>query len=257
MLTVEKAICGYKKEVVLSRLSVSVDQGEILSIIGANGIGKTTLFKSILGHIRLISGQILADGRDLSRLNSVERAKCIAYVPQAHVPPFPFRVIDVAVMGRTAHLKLFSKPSEADIRIAAEALKITNIEGLYDKTYTRISGGERQLVLIARAIAQEAKILIMDEPMANLDFGNQLRIMEQIRQLASLGLSVIYTTHNPEHAFHCSDKVLAIKGKTDFVQGSAEEVITDTLLQEIYQIKAEVKEVLLEKRSIRVCVPAG
>ncbi len=257
MLIVEKAVCGYKKEVVLNRLSVSVERGEILSIIGANGIGKTTLFRTILGHIKLISGQILADGRDTSQLSSGERARLIAYVPQAHVPPFPFRVIDVVVMGRTAHLKLFSKPSEADIEIAANALKMTNIEELYDKAYTQISGGERQLVLIARAIAQEAKILIMDEPMANLDFGNQLRIMEQIRLLASFGLTVIYTTHNPEHAFHCSNKVLAIKGKSDFVQGNAKEVITDILLQEIYQIKAEVKEVWLENKSIRVCVPVG
>jgi iron complex transport system ATP-binding protein len=255
MLELVEVSCGYGKKTVLEGLSFSVGRGEIVSILGANGIGKTTLFKSILGHIGLLSGQIMIDGRDISRMNHAERAKRIAYVPQAHIPPFPFQVKDVVVMGRTAHIKAFSKPSRTDFEIAAKALSLVNMFDLKDKVYTEISGGERQLVLIARAIAQEADTLIMDEPLANLDFGNQSRTLSQLRRLSELGFSVIYTTHNPEHAFQCSDKVLAIKGKGKYELGRAEEVITGRLLQEIYHIQTEIREVSLSSRKVRVCIP--
>lgn len=255
MLKIIDATCGYGKEPVLEKLSLSVEKGEILCILGANGIGKTTLFKSVLGHIKLLSGQILLDGKDIGLLKNTDKAKRIAYVPQAHIPPFPFKVMDVVVMGRTAHIKMFSQPTKADMEIAEEALRMVNIIDLKDKTYTEISGGERQLVLIARAIAQESRILLMDEPMANLDFGNQSRILEQLRVLASLGLSIIYTTHNPEHAFQCSSKILAIKGKREHALGEAEKIITNELIQEIYHIQAEVKEIWLKNRRVRVCIP--
>lgn len=257
MLEMIDARCGYGKETVLEDLSLFVGQGEILSILGANGIGKTTLFKSILGHLKLLSGRILLDGRDISRMSNVEKAKKIAYVPQAHIPPFPYQVIDVVVMGRASHIKAYSKPSKEDYRMAEEALSMVNMAHLRNRTYTEISGGERQLVLIARAIAQETKILIMDEPMANLDFGNQSRVLRQIRELSQIGLSVIYTTHNPEHAFLCSTRVLAIKGRKTYELGVAEEVITDELLQEIYHIAAEVKEIRLPDRLVRICIPAS
>lgn len=257
MLEVHNAVCGYGKEIILEDVSLSLNKGEILSILGANGIGKTTLFKSILGHIKLLSGKILLEGKNINALYNVEKAKRIAYVPQAHIPPFPFKVIDVVVMGRTAHIKMFSQPSRLDMEIAEDALRIMNIIDLSDRTYTEISGGERQMVLIARAIAQEAKLLIMDEPMANLDFGNQSRILDQINRLSTMGLSVIYTTHSPEHTFLCSNQVLAIKNRKDYVVGEADKVITNELLKEIYQIEAIVKEIRLERKAIKVCIPVG
>jgi iron complex transport system ATP-binding protein len=257
MLKILDTVCGYGKVPVLEALSFSVEAGEILCILGANGIGKTTLFKSILGHIGLISGQILLDGKNIELLNNTDRAKQMAYVPQAHIPPFPYKVIDVVVMGRAAHIKTFAQPTKADTEIAEEALRVANIIDLRDKAYTEISGGERQLVLIARAIAQESGLLIMDEPMANLDFGNQSRIMKQIRDLALTGISVIYTTHNPEHAFLCSDKVLAIKSRTKYALGEAGQIITNDLLREIYHIDAEIMEIKLRDRLVRVCIPCS
>jgi len=254
VLEVKNAVCGYGKEIVLNQLSFCINQGEILCILGANGIGKTTLFKSVQGHIRLLSGEIFLQGIKLNNYSDKGRAKQIAYVPQAHVPPFPFKVIDVVVMGRVAHIGTFSQPSQKDRKIAQEALKRVNIHQLQDKIYTLISGGERQLVLIARAIAQEANILILDEPTANLDYGNQARILQQIRRLADMGYSVIYTTHNPEHAFSCSDQVLAILNKDEHVIGNADQVITNKLLKKIYRIDAVVQTIRMDNRTVRKCI---
>lgn len=256
MLEIQDAVCGYGKEIILNNLSFQVKKGDVLSIMGANGIGKTTLFKSILGHLKLLSGKIYINDKEIDSLTIKEKARKIAYVPQAHIPPFPFQVLDVVVMGRTAHLSVFSAPSKMDMQIAEEALKILGILYLKDKVYTEISGGERQLVLIARALAQQSEIIIMDEPTANLDFGNQIRILEQINHLAERGLAIIYTTHFPEHAFQCSNRVFIIKGKSDFAIGTANEIITDELLYEIYHVRAEVREIALAQKTIRVCVPA-
>ncbi len=255
MLQADQIVCGYGKNIVLDKLSFRVEEGKVLCILGANGIGKTTLFKSILGHIRLIGGTISVHQRNIATLSYKEKAKEIAYVPQAHIPAFPFQVIDVVAMGRTAHLSVISSPSGKDLRIADEALKLLNIYELRDKAYTQISGGERQLVLIARALTQETKLIIMDEPTANLDFGNQTRIIEQMNHLAKQGHSILYTTHDPEHAFLCSNQVMAIRGKGDVLVGDAKEIITNELLSEIYHVNALVKEVELPERTIRVCIP--
>ena len=255
MLDIKNVTCGYGKEIILANIDFNVNPGDIISIMGANGIGKTTLFKSILGHLKLIKGSILIDGKDINTLSSREKAKLIAYVPQAHIPPFPFKVIDVVTMGRTAHISTFSSPTKKDMQIAKESLDKVNILYLQNKTYTEISGGERQLVLIARALAQKSEILIMDEPTANLDFGNQIRILEQINNLARNGLAIIYTTHFPDHTFLCSNQVLVIKGKDDYVFGVADKIITSELLKELYHVNAEVKEIMLTHEIVRVCIP--
>jgi len=255
ILEIKNAICGYKNNVILDNLSFQVNKGDILSIMGANGIGKTTLFKTILGHLKLLNGEILIHGKDIKSLTSKEKAKQIAYVPQAHIPPFPFKVIDVVAMGRTSHISVFRSPSKEDMEIAEECLNTVNILYLQDKSYTEVSGGERQLVLIARALAQKSGILIMDEPTANLDFGNQTRILDQIRELSKQGLTIIYTTHFPEHAFLCSSQVLVIKGKDDFVIGNAGEIITSELIKEVYHVDAFVKEIELDFKTVKICVP--
>ncbi|SEW46180.1 ABC transporter ATP-binding protein [[Clostridium] fimetarium] len=255
MLEIKNVVCGYKNNVILSDISFGVNKGSILSIMGANGIGKTTLFKTILGHLKLLDGEILLHGKAMKSLTSKEMAKQIAYVPQAHIPPFPFKVIDVVAMGRTSHISVFRSPSKKDMQIAQECLNTVNILYLQEKSYTEISGGERQLVLIARALAQKSEILIMDEPTANLDFGNQTRILDQIRALSKKGLTIIYTTHFPEHAFLCSSQVLVIKGKKEFVIGSASEIITSELIKEVYQVDALVKEIKLDFKTVKICVP--
>lgn len=245
MLTVNQALCGYHMagqadKVVLQGISFQVRRGDVLCILGANGIGKTTLFKSILGMLPLLGGSILLEGQDMGSLSRQAVARKIGYVPQSHIPPFPFTVLQIVVMGRVSHLPLFAAPSKKDYRIAMEALELLGIAHLAEDIYTEISGGERQLTLIARAMAQQAELLIMDEPTSNLDFGNQIRVLRQIDRLAKGGIGVILTTHYPNHAFLCASSVAVIKGRQDFIIGSVEEVVTRQLLEEIYGIDVSV-----------------
>lgn len=245
MLTVDHALCGYHMagqadKVVLQDISFQVQRGDVLCILGVNGIGKTTLFKSILGIIPLLGGGILLDGQDMGGLSRQEVARKIGYVPQSHIPPFPFTVLQIVVMGRVSHLPLFATPSEKDYKIAVDALESLGIAHLAEDIYTEISGGERQLTLIARALAQQADLLIMDEPTSNLDFGNQIRVLRQIDWLAKSGIGVILTTHYPNHAFLCASSVAVIKGRQDFVIGSVEEIVTQQLMEEIYGIDVSI-----------------
>lgn len=245
MLCVEKAVCGYKEyrkpnKVVLDNVSLNVERGEVLCILGANGVGKTTLFKSILGAIPLLEGRILLDGKDRSSLTKREVARKIGYVPQSHTPPFPFTVLQIVVMGRVSHLSYTQSPSKHDYEIAYAALKQLGIEHLADKVYTEISGGERQLALIARALTQEAELLIMDEPTSNLDFGNQIRVLRQIKSLAEQGIGVVFTTHFPNHAFMCASQVAVIKNRRELLIGDVKEIVTKDVLEEIYGIEVEL-----------------
>lgn len=256
LLEVCHASCGYSPgRPVIKGVSFTVEPGEVVCVLGANGIGKTTLFKSILGYLPLLGGAVRIHGKDIGKVSRAEMARAVGYVPQAHVPPFPFTVGDVVTMGRTAHLSLFAAPSRKDEAIAFDALEKLGIGGLFERPYTEISGGERQLVLIARALAQEASMLVMDEPVANLDFGNQVRILEGIGDLAASGLAVFMTTHFPDHALQASTKCIIIESVDTFTIGKAEAVITPGLLKRIYNIDAEVTTVQTAAGPVRVCLP--
>ena len=189
-LEIERANCGYGGKPVVEDVSLSLDSGAVLCLLGANGSGKTTLFKAILGLLRLNGGRILVDGADTAAWPQRRLARTLAYVPQAHTPPFPFAVRDVVLMARTAHLGLFGSPSRLDAAIAEDAMEKLGVSHLAHARYTEISGGERQLVLIARALAQQSEFLIMDEPTSNLDFGNQVRVLRRVKELAGRKLGL-------------------------------------------------------------------
>ncbi len=251
MLKLQNVKCGYEKHVVLNDVSFEVKPGEVVCILGANGVGKTTLFKTILGHLPVLAGKIFLKEKFLNQMSIVEKAKNIGYVPQAHNPPFPFLVRDVVVMGRTAYLSVFTSPGKSDMDIAEKALEDLGISYLKNKVYTEISGGERQLVLIARALAQTPSVLIMDEPTSNLDFGNQAKAVKQVRNLADRGLGVIMTTHFPDHVFQCADKVVVIKNSKQVISGQIDEIMTSDLLSEIYDIRISVKNI----DGKNICIP--
>ena len=166
---------GYRGHRVGNDVSLSLEAGEVLCLLGPNGSGKTTLFKTLLVLLSPQGGRVLMDGADLQQKKRDEVARLVSYVPQAHAAFFPFTVREVVLMGRTAHLGVFSSPSRHDRDVAQAAIERMRLAQLADSVYTRISGGERQLALIARALAQEARVVVMDEPTANLDFGNQVR----------------------------------------------------------------------------------
>ena len=232
-------------------INFEVEKGDVFCILGANGTGKTTLIKCLNGLMKLNSGKVLLDGQDIYSLNHSERAKNIGYIPQIHNSTFSFTILDVVLMGRAPHIDTFSSPSKKDVEIAENSLKSLNIYHMKDKPYTEISGGEQQLVFIARVLTQEPSVLLLDEPTSHLDFGNQIRTLNIIEKLASNGLSVIMSSHFPDHAFISANKVAIMKG-TEFIDiGTPEEVITEENMENAYGIK--VKIVDMDHRT--ACIP--
>jgi iron complex transport system ATP-binding protein len=249
---------GYRGRRVGSDVSLALEAGEVLCLLGPNGSGKTTLFKTLLGLLPVQGGQVLMDGVDLRVKKRDEVARLVSYVPQAHAAFFPFTVEEVVLMGRTAHLGVFSSPSRGDREMAMTAIERMRLGHLADAVYTRISGGERQLTLIARALAQDARVIVMDEPTANLDFGNQVRVLEHIQSLAQSGIGVLLSTHDPDQAFLCADRVAMLHEGRLARLGAPEATITADSLKEIYGVEVVVVRVLMEGgRERAVCIPKG
>lgn len=232
----------------------TVDSGEVMTILGPNGCGKTTLLKCINRLMELQLGSIFLDHRDVSRLSRADIGKAIGYVPQAHQPAFPFTVQDAVLVGRAPHLGLFGSPGARDLKIAEQALKTMDIYHLRNQPYTKISGGERQLVIFARVLAQQPSLLLLDEPTSHLDFGNQVRLLRIVQSLAATGLPIIMTSHFPDHAFLVSSKVALMKQGQFIDIGTPDGVITDSNLERVYDIRVRVVNVDGGVNR-KVCVP--
>lgn len=257
IISVRDLVSGYNRVPVIGPLSFDIDEGGITTMIGPNGIGKTTVFKSILGLLKPLSGDIEISGKPLASYSPKDFARTIAYVPQNHVPPFPFSVRDVVVMGRNPHLNELTSPKKADYEIAEEQLATMGITELADRDDTELSGGERQLVLVARALAQRAPMLLMDESTAHLDYGNELLVLQQITKLKELGYTIVMITHNPMHALMWSTAVVAM-GRDFFVAGEPERVLDGETLTRLYRVGIDIADVELATsgRRVRMCVPA-
>jgi iron complex transport system ATP-binding protein len=225
---------GYPDRTVGSGLDVQLATGEVLALLGPNGGGKTTLLKTLLGLLAPKAGEVRLDGTALASRSIRERARLIAYVPQTHVATFAFPVEAVVLMGRTAHGDLFARPSAEDRKVAAQMLDRLGIAELATRPYTMISGGERQLVLLARALAQQPQFIVLDEPTANLDFGNQGKVMREIRALAASGLGVLFTTHDPNHALRAADRAYMLRGGERIAEGPVSEILTRERLETLY-----------------------
>ncbi|MDU8923815.1 ABC transporter ATP-binding protein [Pasteurellaceae bacterium LIM206] len=231
---------GYGKRVIAENLRLGVKSNEIICLLGANGCGKTTLLKTLLGLLPPLAGEILIKQRPQQHWQKSQLAKFIGYVPQAHHGIFNFSVQEVVLMGRTAYVNWYASPAQQDRQIARQALQQLNIEHLSRRTYSRLSGGERQLVLIARALTQQPQLLIMDEPTSNLDFGNQIRLLEQIKQLKQQGLGILFTTHQPGHALRTADRSILLHQGKIIADGASQEVLTLDNLSLIYQLDKRI-----------------
>ena len=235
----------------LQDVSFSVQKGTLTAVLGANGAGKSTLFRCLLGFLTPQAGEIRLSGRPLSAYSRRETAEKIAYIPQSSEPIFNYTVIDTVLMGTTGTMNVLQRPGRRQQEAAMQALQRLGIEALAQRGIGTISGGERQLALIARALVQNAEILIMDEPTANLDFGNQQRVLAQIRALTARGYTVLLSTHNPEHALHYAHRVLALQGGHIAADGPTETALTPQLLQTLYGIQAILAEVPTDRGTVR------
>ena len=252
-MTIENLSFSYGDHQVLKAVNFTTNYGEFLSVLGPNGVGKSTLFKCMLGLLSPASGSIKIDGVDLRAIKETELAKKIAYIPQSHSPVFNFSVKDMVLMGTTAQTGRFSSPGKKETALAYDAMERLEITHLSDRGYGNISGGERQMVLIARAIAQQAKILIMDEPSANLDFGNKIKVMRTVKKLTENGYTVIQSTHDPDQAFLYSDKILAMHHGQVLAWGTPQSVMDRDLISELYNVDVDICS--LKEDKISVCIP--
>lgn len=226
---------GHHRKRIGDDIDLQLHRGEVLCLLGPNGSGKTTLFRTLLGLLPALGGSVRIGGKPLPEWPRKALARLIAYVPQSQAVPFPFTVAQMVLMGRTVHIGPFAQPSAHDRHVAAEALEALGIAHLSACACMEVSGGERQLALVARALAQEARVLILDEPTSSLDFGNQLRVLERIATLGKRGIAVLMSTHQPEHALRVADRVAFLKAGR-IVRRGGREIIDARALAELYGV---------------------
>ena len=246
LIEIEKAGFCYREQEVFGDISFHLNKSEMFCIVGPNGCGKTTLLDCILGLQSLNSGRIRLNGRDIGSIQPSEIAKSIAYVPQLHEKTFPYTVKEIVLMGRAAYGSLFSSPSKEDKEIAEAAIETVGLINFIERPYTQLSGGEGQLVMIARALAQKASIILMDEPTSHLDLKHELKILEMVIHLIKdKSISAIMTTHFPNHAFYFENsrimtQVALMNNKRFISVGEPSEVLNEENIKLLYDIKSKI-----------------
>ncbi|MDD6310766.1 MAG: ABC transporter ATP-binding protein [Firmicutes bacterium] len=237
---------------VLDGASLRLGEGEILCILGPNGAGKTTLLNCLAGLIKPKNGEIKLKGRSINDMKVKDIAQIVGYVPQVHTPAFDYKVKDFVLMGASPGMGMFERPSKEDEEACIKVLAGMNLEHLAEKSYMNISGGERQQVLIARAILQKPSVILFDEPTAHLDYGNQHRVLKRIKKMSEDGYSVIITTHNPDHSLLLGGNVAIVGRDGKIIQGKCEEMITEENLRKVYDI--DLRLMWVEELGRKVCL---
>ncbi|HLR21938.1 MAG TPA: ABC transporter ATP-binding protein [Tissierellaceae bacterium] len=255
MLEIRSLDCGYEDKKILKDVNITADAGDIICILGPNGSGKSTLIKTIIGLLEPYKGDILIDNHSIKNWSWKKRAKVISYIPQSFSSTFQYKCIDIVLMGRTSYLNFMSFPSKEDEEVAEKAMEILRIEHLRDKIYSQLSGGERQLVKIAQALAQESKIIVMDEPTNNLDFGNQMIMLKYLRKYSDKGITIIMATHFPEHAFLYGSKALLVKNEKVMEVNNPNKNLKEIDLERLYDVELRVVEVDSENGKNKICLP--
>ncbi len=253
MLSIENISYAYGSTQVLDDISFHLGKGELCGLFGPNGSGKTTLFKCCLKFISPHAGRICFKDQNIKDLKTGEMAKKVAYVPQTHHPPFPFTVEEMVLMGRTPHLNRFYLPGSRDQKKACEAMERIGISHLATHPYDILSGGQQQMVLIARALAQETELIFLDEPTAALDFKNQVTLWKTLRKIADQGTTILACSHDPNHVVWFCHSTVVLSPAGLMAQGPPGEVITQALLDQIYEDTCQVRKV----EDLKMVVPSG
>ena len=257
-LVVRDVAVGYdRNRPIQKNVNFTVESGEVCCILGPNGCGKTTLVKTIIGVNELLDGSITIDGSDVTQWSAARLSDSIAYVSQSHSQPFPYQVKDIVMLGRINKMtSMNGQPSKEDYNIVESVMHEMGIEHLRDKPYNDISGGELQMVMFARALAQEPDMLILDEPTAALDYGNAVRVIEKIRHLRRAGYAILMITHNPDHAFMTGANVALFMRNQPMRFGDAFNIITRANIQDAYGISVKLVEFTHDNHEImRTCAP--
>jgi len=243
---VVKDLCfSYGRRRVLQNVSWNLPLGESLFLLGPNGCGKTTLLRLLLGLMKPTAGAIAVDGCDTAGMSRRQLASCFSYVPQFHAGNLLYRVWDMVLMGRVFHRGCFRRYDAADLHAAEFGLRSAGIIDLAERTFSELSGGQRQLVMIARALAQQAAICIMDEPESGLDYGNQVKLFKLLTELRTRGMTFIVSTHYPEHILWGGGgrTVMLQRNGEMLVDGRTEECFTAANLCRLYETEIETLEV--------------
>lgn len=254
MFKVKNLSCGYGDKIILKDVSFTAKAGDIVCILGKNGSGKSTLIKAIVGLIKPSQGEMLVEGIDIKSWSWSKKAKIISYIPQTFSSMFQYKVMDIVLMGRTSHIGFSSSPSKEDKEIAKEAMNKLNILHLRDRIYSQLSGGERQLVKIAQALAQQSKIIIMDEPTNNLDFGNQGIMLNYLKKCADMGITIIMATHFPEQALYYGTKALLVNNQRVVEIDDPNKTLTEKELQNLYDVEVKLVEVDVNNSTRKMCL---
>ena len=256
ILTVEQGAFSYRKDQkIFENVNFSLSSGEILAILGPNGAGKTTMLRCITGMLNWKQGASKLDGINIRSIPERKLWQRMAYVPQAKAASSAYTAFETVLLGRSSHLNAFSVPKQEDMEKAREAMGTLGIAHLADKKCSAISGGELQMVLIARALASEPEILILDEPESNLDFKNQLIVLDTISKLAQKGMACIFNTHYPEHALQRSHKALLLSKGGEYIFGDTAAVVTEANIQKAFGVQAVIGEVETPEKVLRSVTP--
>ena len=259
ILEVENGCFGYpKQEEILTDINIKLEEGHILSVLGPNGIGKTTLLKCMIGLMPWSRGRSLLTGKDIRTLKSKEIWNMISYIPQTHGFSFSYTGLEMVMLGRSSHLGLFSQPGHREIEMAEAMMEKVGITRLADKDCNRMSGGELQMVLIAKALINEPKLIILDEPETGLDFHNQILVLNMVEKLAhEENIGAIMNTHYPTNAMSIADEALMMNRKGDRFYGPTEDILNESNISKSFDVNVVVDEIMYQNRTIRSVVPVS
>ncbi|BCG60782.1 ABC transporter ATP-binding protein [Paenibacillus sp. URB8-2] len=263
LIDIRNASFAYEEKEIFNNVNLSVSKGEICCLMGPNGCGKSTLLDCILGFLRLSRGEIFLGGRPFLLYKIADLARQFAYVPQLHTRSFPYTVEQIVLMGRTTYGNGIAGPNKKDRELAFEALETVGMLHLAERPYTKLSGGELQLVILARALVQETPAIIMDEPTAHLDFRNELLFMETVAKLVQQkNVGILMATHSPNQAFYFENKGLSVQvsvmgNQTILQKGTPDEVLTEETIRQVYRIEAKRAVYQDEQGIMRQIIPRG
>ncbi|MDK2866376.1 MAG: iron complex transport system ATP-binding protein [Clostridiales bacterium] len=240
MIAVDSLTFQYGKRPVLKSVSFTVRSGEMVALLGPNGVGKSTLFRCLLGFTKHYEGTVRIGGKDIKRLSPQQLAQQVAYIPQSHTSTFSYTVLEMVVMGLASSIPKYSVPDKGAYQRALEALAMMALEDYANRQFNQLSGGEQQMILIARALAQHSKVILMDEPTSNLDYGNQLRVLKRVNALKQEGYTIVLSSHNPQHALMFSDRVIALHNGRVLAMGEPKTIVDASLIETLYKEPVEM-----------------